>query len=93
MNAMSRIEIADHKPSKTAQGTPQTKKVVIGILGTKEVAELLKVNKKTVLRLCHRKLLKPLPGIRHKLFTENELDRYLSLKGAGIWKSCAGSTV
>jgi excisionase family DNA binding protein len=44
---------------------------------TKEVAALLLVGEKTVLRLCQRKLLNAIPGIRHKRFTEDELNRYL----------------
>jgi excisionase family DNA binding protein len=45
---------------------------------TKDVAALLLVDEKTVLRLCHRKLLTPIPGIRHKRFTEDEVKRYMN---------------
>jgi excisionase family DNA binding protein len=45
-----------------------------------EVAELLKVEYKTVLRLIQRGLLKAIPGIRHKRITEQELQRYLGIK-------------
>jgi len=45
-----------------------------------EVAEVLKVEYKTVLRLIKRGLLKTIPGIRHKRITEQELRRYLGIK-------------
>jgi excisionase family DNA binding protein len=45
-----------------------------------EVARILKVDYKTVLRLIERGLLKPLPGIRHKRITEAELIRYLDVQ-------------
>ena len=44
---------------------------------TKDVAALLLVDEKTVLRLCHRTLLTAIPGIRHKRFTEEEVNRFL----------------
>ena len=47
------------------------------VFTTKDVAAALQVDEKTVLRLCHRKLLNPIPGIRHKRFTEDELNRFL----------------
>jgi excisionase family DNA binding protein len=47
---------------------------------TKDVAALLLVDEKTVLRLCHRKLLTPIPGIRHKRFTEEEVKRYMNAR-------------
>jgi excisionase family DNA binding protein len=45
-----------------------------------EVAGLLQVDYKTVLRLIQRGLLKAIPGIRHKRITEQELHRYLGIK-------------
>ena len=45
-----------------------------------EVAEILKLENKTVLRLIKRGFLKALPGIRHKRITEEELKRYLGVK-------------
>ena len=45
-----------------------------------EVADLLKVKYKTVLRLIQRGLLKPIPGIRHKRITEQELKRFLGIR-------------
>jgi hypothetical protein len=46
------------------------------VFTTKDVAAMLLVDEKTVLRLCQRKLLTPIHGIRHKRFTEVEFDRY-----------------
>ena len=45
-----------------------------------EVADVLKVEYKTVLRLIKRGLLKAIPGIRHKRITEQELNRFLGIK-------------
>jgi excisionase family DNA binding protein len=45
-----------------------------------EVAGILQVEYKTVLRLVQRGLLKAIPGIRHKRITEQELRRYLGIK-------------
>jgi len=45
-----------------------------------EVADLLQVEYKTVLRLIKRGLLKAVPGIRHKRITEQELNRYLGIQ-------------
>ncbi len=45
-----------------------------------EVADVLKVKYKTVLRLIQRGLLKPIPGIRHKRITEQELKRFLGIR-------------
>lgn len=45
-----------------------------------EVAGVLHVDYKTVLRLIKRGLLKAIPGIRHKRITEQELHRYLGIK-------------
>lgn len=50
------------------------------IYTAREVAEVLKVEYKTVLRLIQRGLLKAIPGIRHKRITEQELRRYLGIK-------------
>jgi excisionase family DNA binding protein len=44
---------------------------------TKDLAALLQVDEKTVLRLCKRNKLNPIPGIRHKRFTEDEVNRFL----------------
>jgi excisionase family DNA binding protein len=46
-----------------------------------EVAAILRVDYKTVLRLVQRGRLKVLPGIRHKRMTEEELMRYLDVRG------------
>jgi excisionase family DNA binding protein len=54
----------------------------VKIFTTKDVASLLQVDEKTVLRLCHRKLLTPIPGIRHKRFTEEELNRFLKCRNS-----------
>jgi hypothetical protein len=43
---------------------------------TKDLAARWQVGAKTILRLCHRGLLIPIPGIRHKRFTEVEVTRY-----------------
>jgi excisionase family DNA binding protein len=45
-----------------------------------EVAAVLRVDYKTVLRLIERGLLKVLPGIRHKRITEEELKRYMDVR-------------
>jgi excisionase family DNA binding protein len=45
-----------------------------------DVASILQVEYKTVLRLIQRGLLKAIPGIRHKRITEQELRRYLGIK-------------
>jgi excisionase family DNA binding protein len=52
----------------------------VKIYTAEEVASLLKVDYKTVLRLIKRGLLKAIPGIRHKRITEQELNRYLGIK-------------
>jgi hypothetical protein len=52
------------------------------VLTTKNVVALLQVDEKTVLRLCHRKLLTAIPGIRHKRFTEDELNRFLKCRNS-----------
>ena len=43
----------------------------------RETAEIIGVNYLTVHRLAQRGLLKPVPGLRHKLFTMAEINRYL----------------
>ena len=48
-----------------------------------EVACLLQVDYKTVLRLIQRGLLKAIPGIRHKRITEDEIKRFLGAGGKG----------
>jgi excisionase family DNA binding protein len=45
-----------------------------------EVADKLKVEYKTILRLIERGHLLALPGIRHKRITEVELTRYLDVR-------------
>ncbi len=50
------------------------------IYTAQEVADVLKVEYKTVLRLIQRGLLKAIPGIRHKRITEQELRRYMGIK-------------
>ena len=50
------------------------------IYTTKDLATHLKVDEKTILRLCKRKLLTPIPGIRHKRFTEDEVKRFLDAR-------------
>jgi len=52
----------------------------VKIYTAEEVACLLKVDYKTVLRLIKRGLLNAIPGIRHKRITEQELNRYLGIK-------------
>jgi excisionase family DNA binding protein len=42
-----------------------------------EIAELLNLSYKTVLNLIRRGHLRALPGLRHKLVPEAELNRYL----------------
>lgn len=54
----------------------------VKVYTAEEVAGLLKVDYKTVLRLIKRGLLKAIPGIRHKRITEQELNRYLGIKQA-----------
>jgi excisionase family DNA binding protein len=55
---------------------------VIKIHTADEVADLLGVDYKTVLNLIRRGHLRALPGIRHKLITEAELNRYLGVQPA-----------
>ena len=43
-----------------------------------EAAKIIGVSYLTVHRLAKRKLLRPLPGMRHKIFTEDEINRFLS---------------
>ena len=62
--------------SRHAQNAGETVKIYTA----DEVAGLLKVDYKTVLRLIKRGLLKAIPGIRHKRITEQELLRYLGIK-------------
>ncbi|GEM_PF-5991583 len=45
-----------------------------------EVASILRVEYKTVLRLIKRGQIKVLPGIRHKRIPEAELARYLDVQ-------------
>ena len=52
----------------------------MNVYTAEDVARILKVDYKTVLRLIERGLLKSLPGIRHKRITEAELIRYLDLQ-------------
>ncbi len=52
----------------------------MNVYTAEEVAGILKVDYKTVLRLVKRGLLKTLPGIRHKRITEVELNHYLGVK-------------
>ncbi|MGA9778082.1 MAG: helix-turn-helix domain-containing protein [Verrucomicrobiia bacterium] len=52
----------------------------MNIYTAREVAGMLKVEYKTVLRLIQRGLLRTIPGIRHKRITEQELRRYLGIK-------------
>ena len=52
----------------------------MNVYTAEEVASILKVDYKTVLRLIERGLLKTLPGIRHKRITEAELNRYLGVQ-------------
>jgi excisionase family DNA binding protein len=54
---------------------------VVKVYTVDEVASLLKLEYKTVLRLIKRSYLKCLPGIRHKRITEQELSRYLDVRG------------
>ncbi len=58
---------------RRAQRTGEIMNVVV--YTAEEVARILKVDYKTVLRLIERGLLKSLPGIRHKRITEGELIR------------------
>jgi excisionase family DNA binding protein len=53
-----------------------------------EVADKLKVEYKTVLRLIERRVLITLPGIRHKRIPASELVRYLDVRS-----TLAASTV
>jgi len=55
---------------------------VVKIHNAHEVAGLLGVDYKTVLNLIRRGHLRALPGIRHKLITEAELNRYLGIHPA-----------
>jgi hypothetical protein len=47
-----------------------------------ETAKVIGVSYLTVHRLAQRGLIKPVPGLRHKLFTQTEIDRFLS--GGGV---------
>jgi excisionase family DNA binding protein len=62
----------------------------VNVYTAEEVAVMLKLDYKTVLRLIKRGLLKALPGIRHKRITEEELNRYLDVRG--ILGSSASTT-
>lgn len=62
--------------SPHAEGVGETVKIYTA----QEVADVLKVEYKTVLRLIQRGLLKAIPGIRHKRITEQELRRYMGIK-------------
>jgi excisionase family DNA binding protein len=53
---------------------------VVNVHTAEEVAAILKVEYKTVLRLIQAGRLKSLPGIRHKRITEAELNRYLGVE-------------
>jgi len=55
----------------------QNERFVMKVYTVEEVAAILRVDYKTVLRLIQRSLLKVLPGIRHKRVTEQKLNRYL----------------
>ncbi len=57
-----------------------------------EVAAILRVDYKTVLRLIERGLIKVLPGIRHKRITEEELKHYMDVRSTlskPIQRPCA----
>lgn len=58
----------------------QNERFVVKVYTVEEVAAILRVDYKTVLRLIQRGLLKVLPGIRHKRVTEQELNRYLDVR-------------
>ncbi len=45
-----------------------------------EIAAILRIDYKTVLRLIERGLIKVLPGIRHKRIVEEELKRYVDVR-------------
>jgi excisionase family DNA binding protein len=68
-----RVQVARRR---SAEGVGET----VNIYTAREVAGMLKVEYKTVLRLIQRGLLKAIPGIRHKRITEQELRRYLGIK-------------
>ena len=55
---------------------------VVKIHTAGEVANLLGKNYKTVLNLIKRGHLRALPGLRHKLIAEAELNRYLGVQPA-----------
>jgi excisionase family DNA binding protein len=52
----------------------------VEVYTVEEVAAILRVDYKTVLRLIQRGLLKVLPGIRHKQIPEQELKRYMDVQ-------------
>ena len=53
---------------------------VVRVYTIEEVASMLRLEQRTVLRLIKRGYLKALPGIRHKRITEVELERYLNVR-------------
>ena len=55
---------------------------VVKINTAGEVAGLLGMSYKTILSLIKRGHLRSLPGLRHKLITEAELNRYLGVQPA-----------
>ncbi len=62
---------------------------VVKVYTVEEVASILRVEYKTVLRLVKRGWLKVLPGIRHKRIPEAELDRYMNVRS--ILANAAGN--
>jgi len=67
-------------PWPGAELARQNERFVVKVYTVEEVAAILRVDYKTVLRLIQRGLLKVLPGIRHKRVTEEELKRYLDVR-------------
>lgn len=62
--------------------TPKIMSDVVKIHTAGAVAALLGKDYKTVLSLIKRGYLRVLPGLRHKLITEAELNRYLGVQPA-----------
>jgi hypothetical protein len=65
--------------------TPKSMSDVVKIHTAVEVAALLGKDYKTVLSLIKRGYLRALPGLRHKLVTDAELNRYLGVQPAATF--------
>jgi hypothetical protein len=63
------------------QLTPTTATVEKLAYNTAELCAALGLCETTIWRLAQRGLLRPIPGLRHKLYAKAEVQRFLSGKG------------